>query len=219
MGTFGYPLVFALAEDEAASPWQPFHVDQGFAREASTVTIGVTCNWGPQPEVSSTPEQSGAVTALELLRKAAPKMARLYDFPTRGPKAEKSMITLLLSPPVARSLAEAGYSKEAVRQHVYENTVIRLGEFDWITRYTYPSQVTLEEKVAAGILPPEFAGSPDDMVRLIAGPDMVHVVVCGDSNRNRVMALEGGHTQPTTKEVRLPKDWDALVAAERSRND
>lgn len=217
MGTFGYPLVFALAEDEEASPWPPFHVDQGYERATSTVTVGVTCNWGPSSEASSTPDQSGAKTALELLRKAIPKMARLYDFPARGPKAEKVMVTLLVSPPVARSLAGAGYSKHAVRQYVYEHARMPLSEFEWITKYTFPSQVTLREKVQAGILPEAFLGGPDDSVRVLSGPDIVHIVVCGDSNRNRVMAFEGGHAQPTTRVIRLPESWHALLEDARAR--
>lgn len=217
MGTFGYPFVFALAEDEEASPWQPFHVDQGYDPNTSTVTVGVTCNWGPSSEASSTPDQSGAKTALELLCKAIPKMARLYDFPGRGPKAEKVMVTLLMSPPVAKSLADAGYSKQAVREYVYENARMPLREFEWITKYTFPSRVTVCEKAQEGILPEEFLGDPDEMVRVLSGPDIVHIVVCGDSNRNRVMALEGGHTQPTTRAIRLPKNFDVLLEEGRRR--
>ena len=215
MGTFGYPLVFALAEDEEGSPWQPFHVDQGFERQASTVTIGITCNWGPSTEVSSTPEQSGAQTALEVLCKAIPKMARLYDFPGRGLNAEKVMITFALSPPVAKSLAEAGYSKQDVKQYVYENARMPLREFEWLTSYTFPSRVTVREKALAGILPQEFLGNPDDNVRLLSSADIVHIVVCGDSNRNRVMAFEGGHTQPTTRAIKLPANWNSMIEEAR----
>ena len=58
MGTFGYPLVFTLAEDEELTPWEPFHVEQGFARSANTVTVGVTNNWGPSSEPSpATPQK------------------------------------------------------------------------------------------------------------------------------------------------------------------
>jgi len=41
MGTFGYPLAFALAEPDD-SPWPAFHAECGFAVDASAVTIGVT---------------------------------------------------------------------------------------------------------------------------------------------------------------------------------
>ena len=211
MGTFGYPLVFALAEDEQASPWPPFHVDHGFSPDTSTVTVGVTCSWGPSLEVSSTQEQSGAETALEVLRRTIPRMARLYDFPGRGPHAEKVMITLLLSPPVAKSLADAGYTKQDVKQYVYENGRMPLAEFEWLTSHTFPSRVTVREKARSGILPEEFLGKPEDSIRLLSSPDIVHVVVCGDSNRNRVMGFEGGHTQPTTREIRLPRNWNVLL--------
>jgi hypothetical protein len=57
----------------------------------------------------------------------------------------------------------------------------------------------------------EYAGKPNDMVRLLAGPEMLHIVVCGDPNRNRLMTLEGGHADPTTKAIELPPRWEALV--------
>jgi len=61
--------------------------------------------------------------------------------------------------------------------------------------------VPVREKAEAGLLPEEFLGAPDDLVRVLSGPDIVHIVVCGDSNRNRLMVLEGGHTRPTSKKV------------------
>ena len=42
------------------------------------------------------------------------------------------MVTMLLSPPVARSLAQAGYSKQDVKQHVFENARMRLEDFEWV---------------------------------------------------------------------------------------
>ena len=39
--TLGHPgkLGFCIAEDEAGSPWEPLHVERGFAREESVVTV------------------------------------------------------------------------------------------------------------------------------------------------------------------------------------
>ena len=41
MDTIGSPTKFSLcaAENEEANPWEPFHVEKGFPREASTVTV------------------------------------------------------------------------------------------------------------------------------------------------------------------------------------
>ena len=202
MGTFGYPLAIAIAENEALSPWQPFHVDQGFAREDSTVTIGVTNNFGPAPAPYDTPDKAGAQTALELLCKEITHSTRLFNFPGRGPKSEEVMITLLISPSVAKSLADAGYTKESLRQAIYENCTMRLADFEWVFKYTTVMRMTLKERVAEGVLPAEFLGKPDDRVRVLSSPDILHIVVCGDPHRNRIMVLEGGHTLPTTKKIR-----------------
>jgi len=202
MGTFGYPLAFTLAEHEDESPWEPFHVGQGFAREVSTVTIGVTNNWGSSPSPYDTPDLSGAEVALGVICREVMRKTRLFNFPAIGPEAEAVMITVLMSPPVARSLAAAGYSKQDVRRYVYENARMPLRDFEWVLRYTATMRTTSHERVAAGVLPPEFAGNPEDLVRVLSSPDILHIVVCGDPARNRLMVMEGGHTQPTTRAVR-----------------
>lgn len=204
MGTFGYPLTFSLAESGEDSPWEPFHVEQGFDASASTVTIGVTNNWGPLPSAASVGGASAALIALDLLKREITKRHRLFDFPTRGPKAEKSMLMLLLSSNIARTLADEGYSKRDVKQWLYENTLMRLEEFQWLYTYTTAGLASIPERVEAGVFPEEYLGKPDDMVRLLSSPDMLHIVVCGDPNRNRLMVLEGGHTEPTTKEIVFP---------------
>ena len=114
----------------------------------------------------------------------------------------------MLSPPVARSLATAGYSKQDVKQHLYENTRMSLREFDWISRFTSISGITARERVDEGVFPREFAGAPDDQVRILSSPGIVHIVVCGDPHRNRLMVMEGGHTQPTTRTIALPRNWE-----------
>lgn len=204
MGTFGYPLVPAFAEPEHDMPWEPFHVTQGFQREDSTVTIGVTNNWGASPAAYDTPEQSGAQTALQLMAREITHKTRLFNFPGSGPDAETVMLTLLMSPSVARSLAAAGYSKRDVIQQVFEKARMPLGEFDWVLKYTAIMRTTARERAEVGIFPMEFAGAPSDMVRVLSSPEVLSLVVCGDPNRNRVMVMEGGHTRPTTKRVQWP---------------
>ena len=211
MGTFGYPLAFALGEHEGGdNPWEPFHVEQGFDRDANTVTVGVTNNWGAAPAPYDTPDRGGAQVALDMLCREITGKTRLFNFPGRGPDAEAVMITLLLSPPVAKSLADAGYSKADVKRYVYENTRMRIADFEWVVKYTSIMRTTLRERVESGVFPKEFLGAPDDLVRVLSSPDILHIMVCGDPHRNRLMVLEGGHMQPTTREIRLPANWNAL---------
>ena len=217
MGTFGYPLVFTLAEDEAGSPWESFAAERGYAADTSTVTLGVTNNWGPAPSPTSTSETSGAQVTLDVICRELLKKKRAYTFPGKGPNAEKAMITVLLTATLAQSLHAAGYSKQAVKNYLYENTRITLREFEWITRNTTAKErSSLRDKAAAGIFPPEYSGAPDDRVKLLSGPEIIHIVVCGDPHRNRLMTLEGGHAEPTTVPIALPPDWPALVAQART---
>ncbi len=211
MGTFGYPLGFALAENEAESPWEPFHAGRGFDRTASTVTIGVTNNWGPAPAAYSAEGQNGAQSALELIAKEIKSSTRLFNFPARGADAERVMITILMSPSIAKSLAAAGYSKQDIKQHLFEHTRMSLREFDWVLKYTTISGQSARERAAEGVFPPEFGGDPGDRVRMLSSPDILHIIVCGDPHRNRVMVLEGGHTYPVTKKIALPADWQTLL--------
>lgn len=215
MGTFGYPLAFTLAESEDQTPWEQFHVQQGFDRNASTVTIGVTNNWGASPAAYDTPDQSGAETALQLLAREITHKTRLFNFPGSGPDAETVMITLLISPSVAKSLAAAGYTKQDVIRLVYEKSRMPLREFDWVLKYTAIMRTTARERAEAGVFPKEFMGDPNDIVRILSSPDVLSVVVCGDPHRNRVMVLEGGHTRPTTKPITLPKNWDELLRSSK----
>lgn len=206
MGTFGYPLAVALAEQKE-SPWPPFHAEHGFRTDENTVTVGVTNNWGSSPAPYATADRSGAQVALELLCREVVKKTRLFNFPAIGSEAEKIMVTMLLSPPVAKSLADAGYSKADVKRYLHEHATMRLADYDWVLKYTATMRTDAKTRVAEGLLPPEFAGAPDDVVRVLSGPDLLHILVCGDPHRNRVMVMEGGHTQPTTKAIRLPANW------------
>jgi len=121
------------------------------------------------------------------------------------------MITLMISPSVAKSLAEAGYSKRDVIEQVFERTRMPLREYDWVLKYTAIMRTTARERAMAGVLPKEFMGEPDDIVRVLSSPDILSLIVCGDPNRNRVMVLEGGHTRPTTRQIVFPPDWEALL--------
>ena len=195
------PLPFVIAEADDESPWPPFHVSRGFSRESSTVTFGVTNNWGASPAPYDTADQSGAQTALDLICREVTKKTRLFNFTAIGPEAEKVMITVLMSPPVAKSLAAAGFAKEDVARYVYENARMRLADFDWVLKYTATMRTTSRERTEAGVYPAEFAGPPDALVRVLSTPDIVHIVVCGDPHRNRIMVMEGGHTEPVTREI------------------
>jgi hypothetical protein len=111
---------------------------------------------------------------------------------------------------VAKSLGDAGYSKQDIREYVYENARVPLRELDWNSRYTHPDLLSVNEKIEMGIYPEDYRVDPDELIRVLPSPDILHIVVCGDPNRNRLMVLWTGYIQPVTKEVKLPDNWERL---------
>jgi hypothetical protein len=120
MATHGQAGKFTscIAEAEADSPWVPFHVDAGFARETSTVTvIGASA-----PHNVFT---YGCETGPEILDQFVGAMTGLGHnniiFPT-GP-------LLIVSPEHAATLARDGIGKADIRQAVFERARIPLSRF------------------------------------------------------------------------------------------
>ena len=205
MGTFGYITPFVLAEDEAGSPWNPYHVDRGFDRNASTVTAGGTQNWGFQSYPSGTDTEGH----LKAICQDIVKRIVLW-----GPIMHKDsqMMTVLLTPPVAQSLARAGYSKHEVERYFFENSRVSIRDIELILKHGYccgegETIRSMIEKESG--IPPEWGGlGPDDTVPGLGYPGVLKIAVCGDRTRNKTMALCSSYTKPVTREIRLPAKWN-----------
>jgi hypothetical protein len=115
------------------------------------------------------------------------------------------MVTLLLAPPVANALAAAGYTKQDIKNDLYENAKAPLRELEWGLTYGHPEAFTVRDYVELGIYPRDFLMAPDGLVRVLPSPDLLHIVVCGDPDRNRIMTLWSGYVQPVTKSVEIPR--------------
>lgn len=203
MGTFGYPMNFTLAENEDECPWDPYHVEHGFEKEDSTVTACATVTWGWPPAIYGTPDKTAAQSALEFLSIEITKKPCLARFAERGPRGFRNMITILLAPPIAKSLANAGYTKEKIRDYLFENARVPFRELEFLLKYGHSEAFTIRDAVDLGIYPREYLVKQDELVRVIPSPDVINIVVCGDPNRNRAMVLWGGYVNPVTKKMKL----------------
>jgi hypothetical protein len=201
MGTFGYPLCFTLAENESESPWEPYHVEHGLAKEDSAVTAGATVTWGWPPAIYGTPDKTAAQTALEFLSIEITKRPCLARLAERGPKGFRNMITVLLAPPIAKSLAAAGYTKQKIRDYLYQHARVPYRELEFLLKYGHSEAFTIPDAVRVGVYPEEYLVKTDDMVRVVPSPETIHIVVCGDPHRNRAMVLWGGYINPVTKKI------------------
>jgi hypothetical protein len=110
--TFGHPgkFTYCIAENEAANPWEPLHVERGFAPGDSTVTVfGAEAPHNINNHWSATPQG--------LLRTMADSMSTLGS--NHLYLGGESM--LVLGPEHAAVLAKEGWTKRDVRAFLFEH--------------------------------------------------------------------------------------------------
>ena len=201
MGTFGYIMPFVLAEDEEKSPWEPFHVEHGFNRNRSTVTAGATMNFGFYGYPSSTdPEATLKVICREIVKNVdqyAPIVLSLLQ-----------MMTVLITSIVADVIARGSYSKKDIEQYLFENSRVTIEEINFLLKYAFATggSQTIHGLIEQGSgIPKEWGDlGPEDTIPALIYPRVIHIVVCGDRNRNKVLAMHTAYIRPTTKEIKLP---------------
>ncbi len=106
---FGTPgkYSFCFAEDEDDGIWEPYAVEKGFARGASTVTLFTGDGVAPIiDQVARTPQ--------ELLRSYAPCLRTIYN---AGQVADVAAF-LVVGPEHARVFHEAGWSKQRIKDEL-----------------------------------------------------------------------------------------------------
>jgi hypothetical protein len=163
LGTQGNPsaYTFCFAENEEASPWSPFSVDQGFKKGESTVTIfsGGWCH-------------AGNYLAGDIQRMAY--AMRGFEFPNG--------IVALLSPQAAKLQAKAGKSKKDVEDFIWKNATLPLREFRKDTYYSWFIEPILKGKEMYGqkyVWPKEYLTLPEETEVPVYPRIYVNVVVVG----------------------------------------
>lgn len=206
MGTFGYPMNFVIAENEAENPWEPFHVEHGFDKSDNTVTACGTVTWGWAPAIYGTEEKNAAQAALEFLSLEVTKKPCLARLVERGANGFQNMITFMIAPPVARALAAAGFTKQKIRDYVYEHARVQRRELEFLIEFGHSEAFRFPDMVERGLLPKDYLVNETELVRVLPSADVINIVVCGDPDRNRLMVLWGGYVKPVTKKIEFLKD-------------
>ena len=119
MSTLGNPNKWGacIAENEAASPWEPFHVERGFARDTSTVTAVATA--APQNVIELSADPIAIVDSL----------ARAIFSPGSNCVYFDHEPMVVLSPVQARHVAAGGFDKPALRRYLWDHGKIELKGF------------------------------------------------------------------------------------------
>lgn len=194
--THGSPAKFSFcfAENEAQNPWDPLHVERGFAKSLSTVTVmGAESPHNVNDHGSSSGEEI-LFTISGVL--ATPGNNNVY-------LGGEPMV--VLGPEHAAIIARDGFSKQAVKQYLFEKARVALTDI---------SRGNLERFRRNH--PQRFSALGDrDKVPLVDKSEEIIVVVAGGMGRHSmVIPTFGGHTRAVTMPI-TDSNGNPIVCDER----
>ena len=181
--TLGHPgkYSYCLAENEAASPWSPLHVERGFEAGASCVTV---CGADAPHNVNDHGSTSAEALLFALVGTlATPGSNNVY----LGGEP-----LVLLGPEHAQTFARSGWSKDDVRRALWDRARVPLTRFseENLTRFAIIDPARLEDRTPAAALPP--AHRPEDIMVVVAGGPGKHsaIVPTFGATRSVTVAVE-----------------------------
>ncbi|MEQ1776231.1 MAG: UGSC family (seleno)protein, partial [Burkholderiales bacterium] len=179
--THGQPgkFSFCCSENEAQSPWESLHVERGFKRDQSTVTvIGAAGTHNMNIH---------AKDADDLLRVIADTMA----FPTSNDYWLGGEPWLIISPEHAEILRAGGLSKADVKRRLWEESKLRA------------SRMSKKELMRTQIARTAELGAvtEDTLLPASSEPEGIGIVVAGGPGTHSVYVASFGDTRAVTREV------------------
>lgn len=178
----GHPgkYTYCIAEYEAANPWQPLHVERGFPREESVVTVVNT-------EAPHSMTENIQTDPVEILRTFASCMATLgvNNLYSQGNPV------LVLGIEHAQHIAAAGWSKQDVQRALFE-------------RARQPWGLMKNRGKSKGPRFPEFVDRNDDnaMVPIVReAHDLLVVVAGGAGGKSMFLPTAGGQSLAVSKRI------------------
>lgn len=184
MSTFGAPSKYSylVAENEAASPWPPLHVERGFSAEASTVTVvGAECPHNINDHESLTAE--GILTTIAGTMGVAGANDVFYA----------AQPVVVMSPEHAKTVAEGGYTKSDARHYIQQRACLPLGKF---------SKENIERRLRV-TWKDRYRDAPMDApVYLVQNAGDLIIVVIGGAGKHSAYIPTFGATRSVTRALR-----------------
>ena len=214
--TFGNTWRVVLAENEdvlAEIGWPPTSVEMGFEAGDNTVTIARYTGGDMMASVyGDTPE-----LVLPYIADAVLKQNTWQLIFTVGKSMGSLRPLLVLSPILAQTIAKAGWSKQDVKQYLFDHARLPAWEFErYLGDWTDHVIRSLESEVNLGKIPRVFLESddPNRLVPIVFEPDDFMIAVAGDPLRNNActFAHNGRLGYPVAKKIGLPADWETRLA-------
>jgi hypothetical protein len=184
MGVMGNPFKYHLVagENEERSPWEPYHVEQGFDAGTSTITLSAPNSFLQHIPAEMSPQ--GVLT--DLIDNTPPQVVGVET------EAARYEVFHAICPYNAAELAD--FTKAEIREYVAGNAFLPRG-----ANAADNLDPDAEGPALAPLARPQFED-----------PDMINLAVVGGSGRFDAMLgpTIGG---PVTTEISLPDGWPTLV--------
>lgn len=153
-------LAYCVAENEAESPWEPLHVEAGFPRDTSVVTVfGCEGPHNIQDHFSN--------TGLGVLRTVAGAMGQAGSNNLLG----WGWPLLALGPEHAATIARDGYSKAQVKEFLFEHARFPLAR---LGREYQQQQIERHQAVDA----------PGTLLSIVKRADDLSIIVAGGAGKH-----------------------------------
>ena len=173
---------FCTAENESQSPWDPFHTERGFLAQDSTVTLAAVRAFH---QITETTVETGE----EVLQTVADSM-KVLGVVSYYIQGRDCQVLLVLCPEHAQEIAAAGYSKQDIREYLYERC--RLPKGGLLGRSHYGERTW----------PDWIENAPDDyLVPMTARPEDILIVVAGGAGRHSSWMPVWSATRAVTERV------------------
>jgi hypothetical protein len=206
MGVLGSPGKYTqcMGEHEEATPWEPLHVERGCAPNSNAVSM---------VPITARVAILGGDTPQENLQVASQAAVVRANSDYLG-----SNIVFFVSPVTCDVFRDAKWSKKDIQQHLYEHARVLPTSF-WGARFYKPTgrrnvEFFLGKDMAEWIFKQEGTDMP---LPIVTGPDKFIVVCAGGHGVNQNAIFTCGHGMLVTREIRLPKNWKALVEKYKAR--
>ena len=180
---------FCCAENEAASPWAPLHVERGFAADANTVTVvGALGTWS----MNMTAKKGEEVISM---------IGDTMQYPASSDYMYGGAPFILLSPQHANLFHREGWSKAEVKQRLWDASKIRAGR----------SKGSEFERMATGRRAELGEIGPDSMVPIAEKAEDISIIVAGGPGSHSVFVPVSAHTRSVTEQIVLTEGgaWKA----------
>ncbi len=183
--TLGHPgkYTYCIAENEEASPWAPYHVEQGYEAEDSTVfAIAAEAPHSVTNHIANDPEGvlDSVVSAMSTI--------------AHNNAVSSGACVVVIGPEHGATIASKGWTRSDVRSYLWMNTKNTFADVSFNHRYG---------TVYNRNLPRWYGRAPESRTPIVPSPNEIHLFVAGgEAGRFSAFIPGWGHmTSPVIRAI------------------